>query len=118
LARVAVGAEVTCEFLSFRDRFDGDDESCGVEPCAGGGHEPDGSLGKDGDGPAARDAGVLDGHEAGADHIGDVDGHLIRDGFGDMGHIGVGLVDEEVLGEDAVFFVGELPAAERATGLG
>jgi len=35
-----------------------------------------------------------------------------------VGHVRVGFVDQEVLGEDAVLDVGVLPAAERAAGLG
>ena len=112
-----VGAEETSQFLSLGDGFDRDDQPGAAQPRTGRGHQAHGTLAENGNGAADWDVGVLGAHQACGNHVGAVHGRLIGHRGWDVGQVGVGRVDVEVFGEDAVFGVRELPAAERLAGL-
>src|SRR6266480_4147219 len=65
-----------------------------------------------------RNIAIFCAHEPGREHIGAVDRHLIRHAGRNTGHIRIGLVDMEVLGEHAILRIGEFPSAQWCTRLG
>ena len=78
------------------------------------GHQSDRPDPDDQDVVAEGDLGQLDAVQAGGHHVGEHAGLGGRDILGDEGQVAVRVVDVEVLAEDSVFEVGELPTGEHA----
>lgn len=97
------------QFLPRGDRFDGDDSAGPEQPAAHGGHEADRPLGEDSDCPTDRNRGIFGARETGRHHVRGVYGRLIGDRVRNGSQIGGRVIDAEILGEDAVLDVGELP---------
>lgn len=93
---------------------DSDDAAGTHERAAGDGHETDWADTDDDDGITDLDLGELSTVEAGGHHVAKHDSLDWGDALWKAGEVSISLVDVEVLGEDTVLVVGELPASEHA----
>ena len=94
---------------------DSDDAAGTHESAASDGHETDWADTDDDDGVTDLDLGELSTVEASGHHVAKHAGLDWGDALWKAGKVSIGLVNVEVLGEDTILVVGELPASEHAT---
>ena len=110
-------AEFLGDFNALGPRSDGEQAARAENGRAGHGHQAHRTDSDDRYDITGFDAGELSPVKSGGDHVGEHRADLGGDPLRQVGQVAVGVVDMDQFGEDAVLDVGELPAAERNTGV-